>query len=246
MLPFFDDPTAVQFLPAPHHGSMLLAAPQSDSTSFLMEILRVAPWKVMQSYGEAASIGHATQHLPDLIVASGVNTPSFAIELLRAIRSHEVLGQIGVLVLGSSDAGEIQALEAGANDFITTPLHRQKFLLRAEGVVRHTRFTRRFLRYDDITMDIEQHCVFRNGDLVELGAMQFRLLRHFLKNPEQVFSHEQLGNVVWNDGAAYRSMRTIYTYVHLLREQLNAGGRQNVIRTEKGGYRLKKTGDVMR
>jgi two-component system phosphate regulon response regulator PhoB len=210
-----------------------------------MEMLRTEPWKVLQISGVAACIEHAEACLPDLIVVDGLHSLRFAVDLLHIIRAHEIVGQIGVLVLGASGADEIQALKAGADDFIAMPLPRQSFLLRAEGIVRRTRFTKRFLRYADVTMDVEHRRVFRSGSLIELGPMQFRLLRHFLENPEQAFSLEQLGDVVWSDGASYRTVRTIYAYVHLLREQLNAGGKTDLINTTRGGYCLKSAGDAM-
>ena len=240
MLSSSTDAAFLPFRPARHHGTMLLASPQPASIAFLMEILRTEPWKALNVCGEAACIEHAETCLPDLIVADGMNSQQFAIDLLHGIRAHEIVAQIGVIVLGANGTDEIQALKAGADDFIAMPLHRQSFLLRAEGIVRRTRFTKRFLRYADVIMDVEHHRVFRNGDPVELGPMQFRLLRHFLENPEQVFSHEQLGDVVWSDGASYRIVRTIYTYVHVLREQLNISNKPNLIQTTKGGYCLKR------
>ena len=226
--------------PASVPATILVASQKPVSIAFLLEFSYKAAWRAQNICGRAACIAEAETNLPDLAVIDGVQSLPFALDLLCAIRSHELLKPLGVMVLGKSDADELSLLEAGADDFIMMPLHRQKFLLRAEGIIRRTRCTKRFLRYADITMDVEEHRVFRGGVPIELGPLQFRLLRHFLANPERVFSHEQLGGVVWNDGASYRMVRTIYTYVHVLREQLNHGGKPDLIRTERGGYRMKQ------
>ncbi len=243
LLSSYADPTPPRPLAA-SRATILAALPRLGRTALLRHVLHHECWEVLEVYGIAACIAQGEQCLPDLIVIDGADSLLFAADLLYAIRAHEILGQSGVIVLGAG-ADELGALEAGADDFITMPPHRQTFLLRAEAIIRRTRLTKRFLRYADVTMDVEHHRVFRGGSQVDLNPVHYRLLRHFLENPEQVFSHEQLGGVVWSDGASYRTMRSIYTYVYVLRGQLNQGGRPDLIRTEKGGYRLKGSRDTL-
>jgi two-component system phosphate regulon response regulator PhoB len=232
------DPVPLHPTPTRYRGTILVASPHPVSHAFLLDVLRDEASEVFADCGIAACTTQAEKHFPDLIVIDGMASRAFTVELLRAVRSHEVVGQSGVIVLSENRDDEVHTLEAGADDFIMVPLHRQNFLLRVRGVVRRVRRMGRFLHYDDVTMDMEQHRVSRDGRPIDLGPVQFRLLRHFLENSEQFFSLEQLGDVVWSDGAGYRTARTVYVYIHLLRKQLNAGGKPDLIHTERGGFRF--------
>lgn len=192
----------------------------------------------------------AERCLPDLFVVDGTGSISFALDLLYFVRSNEVIGQAGAIVLGDgrNKANEIRVRNAGADDFFTTDFielrsHRKEFLTRVKGVMDRSRTVnnRVKLHYADVEMDLAHHRVIRNGVRIDLGAVQFRLLWHFLENPKRVFSEEELGAVVrW--GGRDRTARTVETYVDILRGRLNQGNRPDLIRVVKGGYWLSNVG----
>jgi PleD family two-component response regulator len=92
--------------PAPHHPSVasratvLTALPRLGRTALLRHALHHEGWEVMEVYGIAACITQAKQCLPDLIVIDGVDALPFAVELLHAIRAHEIVGQTGIIASG--------------------------------------------------------------------------------------------------------------------------------------------------
>ena len=93
------------------------------------------------------------------------------------------------------------------------------------------------LRYADIELDLNRFKVRRNGKFVPLSAMQIRLLRHFLENPEIVFTRKELLQSVWqndeiDDGA-------VTACVSRMRSALNAVGGPDLIRSvSRIGYAL--------
>ena len=94
------------------------------------------------------------------------------------------------------------------------------------------------LSYADIMMDATAHKVSRGGKAIRLGPTEFRLLRHFLENPDRVFSREQLLDAVWGHDV-YVEPRTVDVHIRRLRKVLNEGGAQDVIRTVRSaGYAL--------
>jgi two-component system phosphate regulon response regulator PhoB len=80
--------------------------------------------------------------------------------------------------------------------------------------------------------------VRRNGEAVNLGPTEFRLLKHFLEHPGRVFSREQLLDSVWSHDPDIDA-RTVDVHVRRLRQALNGDDRPDLIRTVRSaGYSL--------
>lgn len=240
MLPPTDFP--ILRTPAFRQGTVVIAGYRYMVTPSLVEILEGRDWMVVTTFSTAACMEMALKCLPVLFVIDYVPTAAFAIDLLHSIRSNGIISQAGIIVIGGtpSEADEIRALDAGADDYIAPPLRRERFLARAQGLINRARLAddATTLRYADIRMDVARHRVFRNGASIELGPTPYKLLRHFLENPERVFSPEELGDALWGRGAALRTVSGIATYVSLLRRYLKQSGQADPIRTVKGGYCL--------
>jgi two-component system phosphate regulon response regulator PhoB len=94
------------------------------------------------------------------------------------------------------------------------------------------------IAYHDLKMDLAAHRVTREGAPVHLGPTEFRLLRHLIEHPGRVFSREQLLDAVWGQDV-YLESRTVDVHVRRLRQALNIGGREDLIRTVRSaGYAL--------
>ena len=94
------------------------------------------------------------------------------------------------------------------------------------------------LRFADVVMDTEAHQVWRAGELIQLTATEFRLLRMFLLNPGRVLSKSQILDHVWHydfDGDS----NVLETYVSYLRRKLNEYGRPLIHTVRLVGYVLR-------
>jgi two-component system OmpR family response regulator len=90
----------------------------------------------------------------------------------------------------------------------------------------------------DLTLDEDSHEVRRGGDLVELTATEFELLRYFMRNPKRVLSKAQILDRVWNYDFGGQA-NIVELYVSYLRKKIDAG-RKPMIHTLRGaGYVLK-------
>ena len=95
------------------------------------------------------------------------------------------------------------------------------------------------LAYADLEMDIPSHKVRRGGKAVALGPTEYRLLRHFMENPEKVFSRQQLLDTVWPHNEDIE-LRTVDVHIRRLRQALAPTGHDKLIETVRGtGYRFK-------
>ena len=87
-------------------------------------------------------------------------------------------------------------------------------------------------------MNLNEHKVFRRGKKINLGPIEYKLLKHFLKNPRRVYSREQLLDSVWGHGI-YVEARTVDTHIRRLRKAINITGTDNYIRTVRSaGYSI--------
>ena len=94
------------------------------------------------------------------------------------------------------------------------------------------------LVFDDLELSLSHYKVRRRGKPIPLGPKEFRLLRQFMQNPEQVFSRDKLVNVVW-DSETEIDCRSIDVLVLRLRKAINAGFERHLIRTVRyEGYSL--------
>ena len=149
-----------------------------------------------------------------------------------------------VLFLTARDAVEdrIAGITAGADDYVTKPFSIEEVLARLRGLLRRADLTRRHseneLAVADLTMDEDAREVRRDGDLIELTATEFELLRFLMRNPRRVVCKAQILDRVWNcdfGGQAH----VVELYVSYLRKKVDAG-RDPLIHTVRGvGYVLK-------
>jgi two-component system OmpR family response regulator len=149
-----------------------------------------------------------------------------------------------VLFLTARDAVEdrIAGITAGGDDYVTKPFSLEEVLARLRGLVRRAGLARvragREIVVGDLTMDEDAREVRRGGDLVELTATEFELLRYLMRNPRRVLSKAQILDRVWSYDFGGRA-HVVELYISYLRKKVDAG-RPAMIHTVRGaGYLLK-------
>jgi len=94
-------------------------------------------------------------------------------------------------------------------------------------------------RIADLTLDVEAVSLLRDGQPIQLGPTEYRLLRHFLENPGRVFSRQQLLETVWPHSEDIE-LRTVDVHIRRLRLAL---GEPDLVRTVRSaGYALDAEG----
>ena len=187
---------------------------------------------------EGVRLFHAEQ--PDLVILD-VSMPGFdgwqTLERIRELSAVPVL----MLTARAQEMDKVRGLRAGADDYITKPFGRQELLARVEAHLRRQPETGQgdALYADDlVTIDFTQRSVAVRGADVALTPLEFKLLATFVRNPNQVLSHEQLLELVWGGGRG-GARDQVKLYVGYLRRKL--GERpdgESPIETVRGfGYR---------
>jgi two-component system OmpR family response regulator len=167
------------------------------------------------------------------------------LEVLRRLRQEQP--RVCVLFLTARDAVEdrVAGITAGGDDYVTKPFSIEEVLARLRGLLRRADLTREHgeneLVVGDLAMDEDAREVRRAGDLIDLTATEFELLRFLMRNPRRVLSKAQILDRVWNydfGGQAH----VVELYISYLRKKVDAG-RDRLIHTVRGvGYVLKPAG----
>jgi len=179
---------------------------------------------------------------PALVVLDWMIEDVSGIEVCRRLRRSSANAAMPILMLTARGEEEdrIRGLETGADDFVTKPFSPKELVARAKALLRRSspNLVAERLNYAGLEMDVAAHRVRRDGKPVSLGPTEYRLLRHFLQNPEKVFSRQQLLELVWPHNEDIE-LRTVDVHIRRLRQALDQSGGQDLIRTVRSeGYSL--------
>lgn len=173
--------------------------------------------------------------------AGRLSAPAVCARLKQDARTQAT--PIVALIAAGADSQHIALIKAGVNESFMRPLAPAKLLdyLRAllpaprSGIAPAQRDA---ITFGDIEMRLDSHRVHRNGKEIQLGSIEFRLLRELLEKPGRVFSREELISAVWPDNV-HVSTRTVDVHISRLRRSLLMAAEKDVIRTVRSaGYAI--------
>jgi len=162
-------------------------------------------------------------------------------ELLRTIRSRNDSVPIVVLSSRGDEAGKVQALDLGADDYITKPFGMEELLARLRAALRHqlqVQGERPVFRSGDLSVDLVRRIVKVGEREVKLSPKEYDLLRVLVQHAGKVLTHRFLLKELWDELTDAQYLRV---YVRQLRQKIEADPeRPHFVLTETGiGYRLR-------
>jgi DNA-binding response OmpR family regulator len=173
-----------------------------------------------------------------------INMPGMGgIEVCRLMRKAAPRLPILMLTVQGGEERKVEALDAGADDYITKPFGLKELLARVHAALRRAGRGDEVRKFGQVEVDLKARKVTRAGKLLDLTAREFDLLRHFLLHPEMALSREQLMQAVW--GIDYfGTARTVDNFIVRLRDKLEDDpAKPRYIETVRGvGYRFTPTG----
>jgi DNA-binding response OmpR family regulator len=160
-------------------------------------------------------------------------------EALRRIRARRP--GVPVLMLTARDEvrDKVNALDGGADDYLTKPFDLEELLARMRALVRRADQPQASrIQIGDLKMDLRSHRVWRGEKLVDLSSREFALLEYFARHQGQVLSRQQILSAVW-DYSFDPGSNVVDVYVSYLRNKLDSRGAPSLIATVRGaGYRF--------
>ena len=182
----------------------------------------------------------------DLILLDLMLPKVDGLECLRVIRLNSVV-PILIMSAKGDDVDKALGLGMGADDYISKPFSMIELIARIKALIRRTtnystEITNKqehIITVGDLVVDLNAYAVTKNGENLKLTATEFNIFSLFLNKPNQVFTKEQLYNLVWQ--AEYvQDMNVINVHIRRLREKIEEDpSNPKYIQTLWGiGYRL--------
>jgi two-component system KDP operon response regulator KdpE len=178
---------------------------------------------------------------PDLVILD-LGLPDVAgSTLLKQWRERGIATPVMVLSSRTDEAGIVEALELGADDYVTKPFGTKELVARIRVALRHSfqqHGEKPVFKVGDLTVDLVRRLVHSRAEEVKLTPREYDILRVFVQHAGKVLTHQFLIRQVWGGIADVQNLRV---HVRQLRQKIEADPEQpQLILTETGvGYRLR-------
>ena len=136
---------------------------------------------------------------PSLVITDLAMPNMGGLELCRRLRTTSDVPII-VLSVRGEEKTKVQALDAGADDYVTKPFGMDELLARIRATLRRQPVTdaqARILEVADVRIDLDAHVATRDGEELRLTPKEFDLLAHLMRNAGKVLTHRSLLGAVW-------------------------------------------------
>lgn len=198
-------------------------------------------FQVIEAADGAQALAEIEQAEPDLVILD-LGLPDIqGQELIRIIRTQGSTLPIVVLSSRTDERGKVEALDLGADDYVTKPFGTDELLARIRAALRHRlqqQGQRPIFKSGDLTVDLVRRVVCVRDAEVKLSPKEYDILRMLVAHAGKVLTHRMLMNEVWGGETDVQYLRI---YVRQLRQKIEVNPEQpKHILTETGvGYRLR-------
>jgi two-component system, OmpR family, KDP operon response regulator KdpE len=208
---------------------------------FLRTSLTAAGHRVVTAGDAAEALAAMSTEKPDLVILDLGLPDRSGFEVIAAMRKHSTVPII-VLSARSDERSKVEALDLGADDYISKPFGMAEMTARIRAALRHRYQAQGELPMfvsGDLTVDLVRRQVTRGGHEVRLSPKEFELLRHLVAHAGKVLTHRHLLREVWGPAQA-DEVQYLRVFIRGLRQKLEPDPtRPTHILTELGvGYRL--------
>ncbi|MBQ6579716.1 MAG: response regulator transcription factor [Oscillospiraceae bacterium] len=179
---------------------------------------------------------------PELIMLDIMLPGEDGIEILKKLRKKTKTAEIPVIMATAkgTEFDKVTGLDTGADDYLVKPFGMMEMISHIKAVLRRTapKTSKNVLSTGKLSLNLDEHSVFADGEKVVLTFKEFELLKIFMENPGKVFSRDALLEKVWG-ADYYGETRTVDVHIGTLRTKLGECG--DYIETVRGvGYRMEE------
>ena len=180
--------------------------------------------------------------LPDLIILDWMLPGMSGVEFAKRVRGNPNTKNIPIIMLTakSDESNKLKGLDTGADDYMTKPFSPKELIARIKAVLRRKspELVDEPISIKGFTLDPNKHLLQYNDKTITIGPTEFKLLNFFMKNPDRVFSRNQILDKIWGNKSDIDD-RTVDVHIKRLRDTLKISGQESLIKTIRGiGYRL--------
>jgi two-component system KDP operon response regulator KdpE len=225
-----------------HRLYILVVDDEPEIRRFLRVSLRANQFEVLEAENGLDALISIRKKKPDLMILD-LGLPD--IDGVEVTRRTRLISQLPIIILSVRDreTDKIQALDVGADDYLTKPFGVGELLARIRVVMRHSvkDGKEQYYSIEGLEMDVARHQVLLNGKEVDLTPNEFDILLILIQNAGKVITHRMLIHEVWGTSTE-NDDRMLRVNISNLRKKIEPDPNQpNYLLTELGvGYRLKE------
>jgi two-component system KDP operon response regulator KdpE len=219
-------------------GRILVIDDEPQITRVLRTALSAQGFDVRAANDPQEGLRLFAEWAPDLLITDLMMPDMSGVEVCRAIRATSAV-PILVLSVRDNERAKVEALDAGADDYVTKPFSIQELLARVRAHLRRApERTTAATEIGDFVLDVNAHLVSIQGKRIHLTPKEFDLLVHLARNAGKVMTHRALLTSVWGGKSAHQP-EYLRVFVGQLRKKLEAETGKQYIQTEPWvGYRF--------
>jgi two-component system KDP operon response regulator KdpE len=219
-------------------GRILVIDDEAQITRALRVALTAQGYQVRTANDPEEGLQVYREWQPDLVITDLMMPTMTGVDVSRAIR---LIASTPVIVLSVRDheRSKVEALDAGADDYVTKPFNIQELLARVRAHLRRApERTTHAIEAGDFVVDAPAHTVTVQGKAIHLTPKEFDLLLFLARNHGKVMTHRALLTSVWGAESAHQP-EYLRVFVGQLRKKLEAETGKQYIQTEPWvGYRF--------
>ena len=204
--------------------------------NLIVTTLKTHDYKYLAAENGSSAILEASSHHPDIVLLDLGLPDMEGVEVIKKIRTWSNMPII-VISARSEDTDKIEALDAGADDYITKPFSVREVVARVKANLRKSEThydslksshdsdshketkKQNTIKIGDLTLDLEKYEVNVNGTIVNLTLREFEVLKYLAQQQGQVVTRESLLEQVWGY-EYYGDIRTVDVTVRRIRERI--------------------------
>lgn len=184
---------------------------------------------------------------PDMLVLDITLPDGSGLDILRLAQERDRRTPALMLTARAEEVDRIVGLELGADDYVTKPFSPREVVARVRAIMRRSeqapkeaRGATNVIRIGDLELDIGAHEVRVRGELTDVTATEFKILRIFSENPGQTFTRAALLDVLHDDGSIFE--RTLDRHINNLRKKIepDADEPQYLVTVYGVGYKMRQ------
>lgn len=223
---------------------VLVADDEPPMRRFLRASLAASGYRVVEAESASEATARIADHNPELVLLDLGLPDADGVEVVRAVRGWSRVPIVVVSARGR-EQDKVDALDAGADDYLTKPFGTAELLARIRVALRHAHEAGGApsapTQVGPLRLDFARREVTLEGRPVHLTPIEYRLLVLLVRNAGRVLTHRQILKEVWGPGHAEHA-HYLRVYMAQLRRKLEPEpARPRLLATEPGvGYRLRE------
>ena len=220
--------------------NILIVEDEKNIGSFISTTLKNNDYKVLECQTGSQALSITTSHCPDLILLD-LGLPDIdGITVLKSIRSWSTVPII-IISARTQEKEKVEALDLGADDYITKPFGTAELLARIRTSLRHStkRTPNHTFKIKDLTIDFDRRLVTVKSKEVHLTQIEFKLVSLLAQNAGKVLTYDYMITSIWGPYADKNNQILRVNMANIRRKIEENPGDPQYIFTEVGvGYRM--------